>query len=81
MARQAEFIINGTSIMSELQKVDGKKIYGWSTLEVFYRSGSQCKLAKDNTNWDEEVFYNTLISNVSLRRSLETCVSWIKKLQ
>ena len=35
MARQAEFIINGTSVMAELKKVDRKKIYGWSTVDVF----------------------------------------------
>lgn len=45
MARQAEFIINGTSVMAELQKVDRKKIYGWSTVEVFDENGSKCKLA------------------------------------
>lgn len=45
MGRQAEFIINGTSVMAELQKVDRKKIYGWSTVEVFDENGSKCKLA------------------------------------
>jgi len=45
MARQAEFIINGTSVMAELKKVDRKKIYGWSTVEVFDENGSKCKLA------------------------------------
>ena len=45
MARQAEFIINGTSVMAELKKVDRKKIYGWSTLEIFDENGSKCKLA------------------------------------
>ncbi len=53
MARQAEFTINGISIMSELKKVDRKKISGRSTLELFYRSGNKCKLAKDNANWDD----------------------------
>jgi len=45
MARQAEFIINGKSVMAELKKVDRKKIYGWSTIEVFDEDGSKCKLA------------------------------------
>jgi len=45
MARQAEFIINGNSVMAELKKVDRKKIYGWSTIEVFDENGSKCKLA------------------------------------
>ena len=45
MARQAEFIINGTSVMAELKKVDRKKIYGWSTVDVFDENGSICKLA------------------------------------
>ncbi|MAO71056.1 MAG: hypothetical protein CMD02_00925 [Flavobacteriales bacterium] len=45
MARQAEFIINGTSIKAELKKVDRKKIYGWSSVEVFDENGSKCKLA------------------------------------
>jgi len=45
MAKQAEFIINGSSVMAELKKVDRKKIYGWSTIEVFDEKGSKCKLA------------------------------------
>ena len=45
MARQAEFIINGNSVIAELKKVDRKKIYGWSTIEVFDENGSKCKLA------------------------------------
>ena len=45
MAKQAEFIINGSSVMAELKKVDRKKIYGWSTVEVFDENGSKCKLA------------------------------------
>lgn len=45
MAKQAEFIINGLSVMAELKKVDRKKIYGWSTIEVFDENGSKCKLA------------------------------------
>lgn len=44
MARQAEFIINGSSVMAELKKVDRKKIYGWSDVEVFDENGSKCKL-------------------------------------
>ena len=45
MARKAEFSINGQSIMAELNKLDRKKIYGWSTIEVFDQNGSKCKLA------------------------------------
>ena len=45
MARKAEFLINGKSIIAELKKVDRKKIYGWSTIEVCDESGSKCKLA------------------------------------
>ena len=45
MARKAEFSINGLSVMAELKKVDRKKIYGWSTIEVFDQNGSKCKLA------------------------------------
>ena len=45
MARQVEFIINGTSVMAELKKVDRKKIYGRSSVEVFDENGSKCKLA------------------------------------
>ena len=43
MARQAEFSFSGKSIKAEL-KVDRKKIYGWSTIEVFDQNGT-CKLA------------------------------------
>ena len=45
MARKAEFIVNGQSIEAELKKVDRKKIYGWSTVEVYDENGSKCKLA------------------------------------
>ncbi len=45
MARIAEFSINGNNIMAELRKVDRKKIYGWSTIEVFDENGSKCQLA------------------------------------
>ena len=45
MARKAEFSINGQSIIAELTKVDRKKIYGWSAIEVFDENGSKCKLA------------------------------------
>ena len=44
MARKAEFSINGQSIMAELKKVDRKKIYGWSTIEVCDESGSMVTL-------------------------------------
>ena len=45
MARKAEFSINGLSILAELKKVDRKKFYGWSTIEVFDQNGSKCTLA------------------------------------
>lgn len=45
MARQAEFSFSGTSIKAEFKKVDRKKIYGWTSIEVFDEDGSQCKLA------------------------------------
>ncbi len=45
MARQAEFSFSGQSVMAELKKVDRKKIYGWSSVEVFDENGSTCKLA------------------------------------
>ena len=45
MARKAEFSFSGKSIKAELIKVDRKKIYGWSTIEVFDQNGSKCKLA------------------------------------
>ena len=45
MARKAEFTINDKSVMAELKKVDRKKIYGWSNIEVYDDNGSICKLA------------------------------------
>ena len=45
MGRKAEFSINGHSVMAELKKVDRKKIYGWSSIEVFDENVSNCKLA------------------------------------
>jgi hypothetical protein len=45
MARKADLLINGQSILAELKKVDRKKIYGWSTIEVFDENGSKCKLS------------------------------------
>ena len=45
MARQAEFSFSGKSIKAELKKVDRKKIYGWSTIEVYDQNESKCKLA------------------------------------
>ena len=45
MARQAEFLFSGKSIKAELKKVDRKKIYGWSTIEVYDENGSKCSLA------------------------------------
>jgi len=45
MGRRAEFSMNGQSIIAELKKVDRKKIYGWSTIEVFDEGGSECKIA------------------------------------
>ena len=45
MARKAEFVLNGQSYFAEMKKVDRKKIYGWSTTEVYDENGSKCKLA------------------------------------
>ena len=45
MARKSEFSINGHSVKAELKKIDRKKIYGWSTIDVFDEKGSKCKLA------------------------------------
>lgn len=45
MGRKAEFSINGQRVLAELKKVDRKKIYGWSTIDVFDENGSKCKLA------------------------------------
>jgi len=45
MARKAEFTINGQSFFAELQKVDRRKLYGWSDEEVKDSSGSLCRLA------------------------------------
>lgn len=45
MARTAEFSINSLSMTAELKKVDRKKIYGWSKIEVYDENKSKCKLA------------------------------------
>jgi hypothetical protein len=45
MARTAEFSINGLSVEAELKKVDRKKIYGWSSIEVYDENNSKCKIA------------------------------------
>ena len=45
MARTAEFSINGLSVAAELKKVDRKKIYGWSSIEVYDENKSKCKIA------------------------------------
>tara|TARA_B100001287_G_scaffold235392_1_gene207520 strand:- start:3149 stop:3745 length:597 start_codon:yes stop_codon:yes gene_type:complete len=45
MARKAEFTLKGKSVMAELKKVDRKKIYGWSNIEVYDENESICKLA------------------------------------
>ena len=45
MARKADLLMNGQSILVEFKKVDRKKIYGWSTIEVFDENGSKCKLS------------------------------------
>jgi len=45
MARTAEFSINGLSVVAELKKVDRKKIYGWSSIEVYDENKSKCKIA------------------------------------
>lgn len=45
MARTAEFSINGLSVAAELKKVDRRKIYGWSSIEVYDENKSKCKIA------------------------------------
>jgi len=45
MARTVEFSINSLSMTAELKKVDRKKIYGWSKIEVYDENKSKCKLA------------------------------------
>ena len=45
MNKHVEFIINGKSVIASLKKVDRKKIYGWSTIEVLDQNGSKCQLA------------------------------------
>ena len=45
MGKKAEFTINDKSVLAELRKVDRKKIYGWSNVEVYDNNGSICKLA------------------------------------
>ena len=45
MARKAELLVNGQRILAEFKKVDRKKIYGWSSIEVFDQNGSKCTLA------------------------------------
>ena len=45
MGKKAEFTINDKSVLAELRKVDRKKIYGWSKVEVYDNNGSICKLA------------------------------------
>lgn len=45
MGRKAEFLINGQSFLAEILKVDRKKIYGWSKVDVFDEKGSECRMA------------------------------------
>ncbi|MDA0677760.1 MAG: hypothetical protein O3B34_00885 [Bacteroidetes bacterium] len=45
MARKAEFLVNGRTLMVELKKVDRKNIYGWSSIEAYDENGSKCDLA------------------------------------
>jgi hypothetical protein len=45
MAKKAKFSFNGLSIEADLKKVDRKKIYGWSSIEVYDENKSKCKLA------------------------------------
>ena len=45
MARTVEFSINSLSMTAELKKVDRKKIYGWSSIEVYDENKSKCKIA------------------------------------
>jgi len=43
--KKAKFSFNGLSIEADLKKVDRKKIYGWSSIEVYDENKSKCKLA------------------------------------
>tara|TARA_B100001758_G_C18390518_1_gene602633 strand:+ start:775 stop:1383 length:609 start_codon:yes stop_codon:yes gene_type:complete len=45
MARQASLIINGTIFSGGLLKLDRKKIYGWSKIDIFDEDDKPCKLA------------------------------------
>jgi hypothetical protein len=56
MGRKAEFSINGLSVLAELKKVDRKKIYGWSTIEVFDQNGSKCKRLDFTLNFVTRLF-------------------------
>ena len=45
MARQASLKINGTIFSGGLLKLDRKKIYGWSKIDIFDEEDKPCKLA------------------------------------
>ena len=45
MARQSIFEFDNMSVSAELKKVDRKKIYGWSTVEVYDENNVECDLA------------------------------------
>ena len=45
MARQINFVFNGSNLNAALKKVDRKKIYGWSSIEIKDDQGANCSLA------------------------------------
>ena len=45
MARQINFVFNGSQLQAALKKVDRKKIYGWSSIEIKDDQGANCSLA------------------------------------
>ena len=45
MARQINFVFNGSKLNAALKKVDRKKIYGWSSIEINDDQGATCSLA------------------------------------
>jgi hypothetical protein len=45
MAKQSIFEFDNISVSAELKKVDRKKIYGWSIIEVFDENNAECDLA------------------------------------
>ena len=51
MSRQAEFSFSGQSVMAELKKVDRKKIYGWSSIEVYVKISKGTKMVRKFMVW------------------------------